>query len=488
MNKLFLGLSAGLAFCQASCTLAPKYTRPAAPVPGSWPSGPAYAEAPTTNGSVVPDLPWQDFFTDPVLRQFIGTALTNNRDLRIAALNVERARAFYGIARADLLPIVNATGTYSKQRIPGGVMGFSEPLTIESYDVNLGVASWELDFFGRIRSLKDRALEEYLATEQAGRSAQILLVSSVAQAYLALAADQENLTLAETTLESQQAAYDLVSRRFQLGLVPELEVFRAQTPLDVARRDVAIYTQQVAKDENALELLLGAPVPRDLLPKNLNGFTPPTEIGAGVPSDVLLRRPDVVQAEDLLKAANADIGAARAAFFPRISLTAALGTASSDLSGLFKSGSQAWSYAPQIVLPIFDARTWSAARAAKVQREIAVAQYEKAIQSAFREVADALAVRGTVDHQVAAQQSLVHGLSETYRLAASRFEKGIDSYLGVLDAQNSLFAAQQAFVLLRLEQLTSQVRLYAVLGGGWQSETLSTPLAKLGSASASTDR
>ncbi|MCL4852966.1 MAG: efflux transporter outer membrane subunit, partial [Bryobacteraceae bacterium] len=332
-----------------------------------------------------------------------------------------------------------------------------------------------------------RALQEDLATEEARRSAQILLVSSVAQAYLALAADQENLTLAETTLESQQAAYDLVSRRFQLGLVPELEVFRAQTPLDVARRDFAIYTQQVAKDENALELLLGAPVPRDLLPKNLNGFTPPTEIGAGVPSDVLLRRPDVVQAEDLLKAANADIGAARAAFFPRISLTAALGTASSDLSGLFKSGSGAWSYAPQIVMPIFDARTWSAAKAAKVQREIAVAQYEKAIQSAFREVADALAVGGTVDQQVSAQRSRVNGLSETYRLSNSRFEKGIDSYLGVLDAQRSLFAAQQVLVLLRLEQLTSQVRLYAALGGGWQSEPASPPLAKLGPASASTN-
>lgn len=487
MNKLFLGLSAGLALCQASCTLAPKYTRPTAPVPDSWPSGPAYAEATTTNGSVVPDVRWQDFFTDAALRQLIGTALTNNRDLRIAALNVERARAFYGIARAELLPTIDAVGSGSKQRLPADLSNSGSRQTIERYDANLGVASWEIDFFGRIRSLKDRALQEYLATEEARRSAQILLVSSVAQAYLALAADQENLTLAETTLESQQAAYDLVSRRFQLGLVPELEVFRAQTPLDVARRDFAIYTQQVAKDENALELLLGAPVPRDLLPKNLNGFTPPTEIGAGVPSDVLLRRPDVVQAEDLLKAANADIGAARAAFFPRISLTAALGTASSDLSGLFKSGSGAWSYAPQIVMPIFDARTWSAAKAAKVQREIAVAQYEKAIQSAFREVADALAVGGTVDQQVSAQRSLVNGLSETYRLSNSRFEKGIDSYLGVLDAQRSLFAAQQVLVLLRLEQLTSQVRLYAALGGGWQSEPASPPLAKLGPASASTN-
>jgi multidrug efflux system outer membrane protein len=225
----------------------------------------------------------------------------------------------------------------------------------------------------------------------------------------------------------------------------------------------------VAKDENALNLLAGSPIPSELLPTGLSDLAPPKELNAGVPSEVLLRRPDVLQAENLLQAANADIGAARAAFFPRISLTAAVGTASSDLSGLFKSGSGAWSYAPQFVMPIFDARTWSAHKAAKVQREMAVTQYEKAIQGAFREVADALAVRGTVDQQVLAQQTLVRALAETYRLANSRYDKGIDSYLGVLDAQRSLFASQQVLVFLRLEKLASQVRLYAVLGGGWQS-------------------
>lgn len=446
--------------------MAPKYARPVIPVPASWPAGPAYPPAPTTNALTAQDMDWREFFTDGKLRQFIGAALTNNRDLRIAALNVERARANYGIARSDLFPVVNATGTGSKARVPADLSSTGSRQTVERYDANLGVASWEIDFFGRIRSLKDRALQEYLATDQARRSAQILLVSSVAQVYLALAADEENLTLAETTLKAQQAAYDLVKRRFDLGLVPELEAFRAQTPLEVARRDVASYTQRVAQDQNALDLLLGAPTPPDLLPASLTVVTPPEDISAGVSSELLLRRPDVVQAEDLLKAANADIGAARAAFFPRISLSTAIGTASSDLSGLFKSGSGAWSYAPQIVMPIFDARTWSAAKAAKVQREIAVAQYEKAIQSAFRDVADALAVRGTVNQQVSAQQSLVNALSETHRLATSRFDKGIDSYLGVLDAQRSLFAAEQVLVLLRLEQLTSQVRLYAVLGGG----------------------
>ena len=484
MNKNALILLVCIAIPLAGCTMAPKYARPAAPVPAEWPSGPAYAPVGTTNVSVAPDLAWRDFFTDEKLQQVIGMALTNNRDLRIAALNVERARAFYGIQRAELLPVANANAGMSRQRIPADVAGLSQPLTIEQWDVNLGVASWELDFFGRIRSLKDRALEEYLATEQARRSAQILIISSVANAYLALAADRENLALAETTLKAQQAAYDLVRRRHQLGLAPELDVFRAQTPRDVARRDVALYTQQVAQDQNALNLLLGSSTAPDWsgVPAELSGVTPPKEISAGISSEVLLRRPDVLASENQLKAANADIGAARATFFPRISLTAAIGTASSDLSGLFKSGSQAWNYAPQIVMPIFDARTWSAYKAAKAQREIAVAKYEKAIQSAFKEVADALAVHGTVDREVAAQQSLVEASAETYRLANTRYDKGIDNYLSVLDAQRSLFAAQQVLVFLRLQKVANQVTLYSVLGGGWQTQEAASVAAMTGSS------
>jgi multidrug efflux system outer membrane protein len=412
------------------------------------------------------DLKWQQFFTDENLQKIIAMALQNNRDLRLAALNVERARAIYGIQRAELFPAVNAVGSASKQRSSADLTQPGQPRSTERYEVNLGVAAWEIDFFGRIRSLKDEALEAYLATEQARRSAQLLLVSAVAQAYLTLAADRENLQLAETTLQTQQSAYDLVKRRVDLGLVPELDLHRAQTQVDTARGDIARYTQQVAQDENALNLLVGTPLPTALLPTNLKGVTSPQEISAGVSSEVLLRRPDVLQAENLLKAANADIGAARAAFFPRISLTAAIGTASSDLSGLFKGGSGAWSYAPQIVMPMFDARLRPAHRAVKVQREIAVTQYEKAIQTAFREVADALAIRGTVDQQVAAQQSLVNAVAETHRLAISRYEKGIDSYLSVLDAQRSLYAGQQGLVSLRLAKFANNVRLYAVLGGG----------------------
>ena len=339
-------------------------------------------------------------------------------------------------------------------------------VTIERYDVNLGILSWEIDFFGRIRSLKDRALEEYLATDQARISAQISLVSAVAEAYLTLAADRETLKLAQSTLESQQAVYDLIKRRCEIGISNELDLRRAQTQVDAARGDVARYTQLGALDENALNLLAGSPVLSELLPANLDSVMPPQEISAGLSSEVLLSRPDILAAEHQLKAANANIGAARAAFFPRISLTAAAGTASGDLSGLFKSGSGAWSYAPEIVMPIFDARVWPALQATKVQKEIAVAQYAKAIQTAFREVTDALAVRGTVDRQLSAQQSLVHASAETYRLSKVRYARGIDNYLGVLDAQRSLYAAQQGFVAVRLGKLANQVRLYAVLGGG----------------------
>jgi multidrug efflux system outer membrane protein len=392
--------------------------------------------------------------------------LNNNRDLRLAALNVQRARALYGIQRAELLPAVNAAGSGSIQRVPADLSLTGQEMTAEQYSVTLGISYWEIDFFGRIQSLKDRALEEYLATEQAQRSAQILLVSAVANAYLTLAADRENFKVAESTRETQKTVYDLIRRRYEVGLASELELRQAQTQVDTARGEVARYTQLAAQDENALNLLVGSPLPSDLLPMELGSVTPLKEISAGISSEVLLRRPDILAAEHRLKAANAFIGAARAAFFPRIALTTAVGTASSELSGLFKSGSGTWSFAPQIVMPIFDARTWSALRATKVEREIALAQYEKAIQAAFREVADALAQRGTVGDQMEAQQSLVNATAETYRLANLRYTKGIDSYLGVLDAQRSLYASQTGLIAIRLANLAYQVRLYAVLGGG----------------------
>ena len=414
------------------------------------------------------ELKWQEFFTDETLQKIIAMALENNRDLRLAALNVERARAMYGIQRAELLPTIHAVGSGSKERVPADLSSTGSRRTTERYDVDFGIISWEIDFFGRIRSLKDRALEEYLATDQARRSAQLLLVSTVANAYFALAADRENLKLAESTLKTQEEAYHLIKRRSEVGLASELDLRQGQSQVDVAMRDIARYTQIAAQDENALTLLVGSSVSKDLLPSVLDNVDPPEEISPGTPSEVLLLRPDILAAEHSLKAANANIGAARAAFFPRISLTTTIGTASAELSGLFKSGQGTWAFAPQIVLPIFDARTWSAYNFTKVEREIAVAQYEKAIQTAFREVADALAVRGTVDQQIAAQQSLVEAFAETYRLSHARYTKGIDNYLSVLVAQRSLFAAQQVLIYLRLLRLTNLVTMYQVLGGGYE--------------------
>jgi len=468
MNAKLLLLSVGASLLLTGCTLIPSYTRPDPPVPSEWPRGPAYRDAGTAPGAKAAPAPgWREFFTDPNLRAIIGMALEHNRDLKLAALNVERARGLYGIQRAELAPVIEAFGSGRKQRVPSTTFGGAGgAITTERYDVNLRVNSWEIDFFGRIRSLKDRALEEYLATEQARRSAQILIVSDIANAYLLLAADRENLRLSESTRNAQQAAYDLVRRRFELGLVSELDLRRAQTSVEAARVAVARYTQQAARDRNALDLLAGAPVPQRLLPGDLDSLPPPAEISAGLPSEVLLRRPDILAAEHRLKGAHADIGAARAAFFPRISLTAAFGTASGELSGLFASGSRAWNFSPEAVLPVFDARIWPALTVSRVDREIAVAQYEKAIQNAVREVADALAVRGTVDRQISAQRSLVDASARTYHLSSVRYEKGIDDYFGVLDAQRSLYAAQQDLIAVRLAGAANQVRLYAALGGG----------------------
>jgi multidrug efflux system outer membrane protein len=465
---LCVGIVASALLVLFGCaSMAPNYTRPEAPVPAVWPEGGAYIQTKgSTDAQTAPELKWQEFFTDTKLQQIIEIALKNNRDLRLAALNVEMARALYGIQRAELLPVINAEVSGSKQKIPANVMGFPEPLTIERYDVNLGISSWEIDFFGRIRNLKDAALEKYFATEQAHRSAQISLVAEVANTYLTLAADRELLKLAQETLKTQEASYSLIQRRYEVGISSELDVRQAETLVEAARVDVARYTSIVAMDENALALLVGSPIQDGLLPTELSSVMVLQDISPGLPSEVLLRRPDILAAEHLLKASNANIGVARAAFFPRISLTGMIGTASGELSGLFSSGSDKWSFAPEIIMPIFDARTWSAYDASKVDREIVLTQYEKAIQTAFREVADALAQRGTLGNQMAAQQSLVEATAESYRLSDVRYKSGIDSYLSVLDAQRSLYGAQQGLIIIRLSRLTNLVTLYKVLGGG----------------------
>jgi len=452
--------------CLIACTMAPRYERPAAPVEAQWPAGAAYEETTHDEAPGAAEIPWRDFIGDGRLREVIERALQNNRDLRIAALNVELTKAMYGISTATLLPVLNVTGAWFRERVPADLSPSGSAYTAEKFSVNLGMSSWEIDFFGRIRSLRDRALQEYLAGIEARRGFQIMLVSSVAQAWLALAADKEALKLVRATLEAQKESYRLMRKRYDVGMASEIDLRRIQSQMETSRAEVALYTRQVALDLNALNLLVGSPVKEELLPVDLGSVTPPCDFSPGVSSEVLLTRPDVLAAERRLQAAYANIGAARAAFFPRITLTTSVGTASAELSGLFKSGSGVWAFAPQIVLPVFDARTWYAYRVTKVEREISIAQYEKAIQSAFREVADNLAIKGTIDAQITAQEALVEAVDQTYRLARLRYDKGIDSYLSVLDAQRSFYGARQALIMLRLARAVNIISLYKALGGG----------------------
>lgn len=458
-----------LLFITGCATMAPNYTQPTAPVPTAWPGGQTNkAGVARPADKPVAEIPWREFFVESRLQKTIELALANNRDLRIAALGIERSRALYQIQRADLLPKIDASAGASYQRVPETLSASGRAITTEQYNVGLGVASYELDLFGRVRSLKDQALEQYLATEQAQRSVQISLVSQVAATYLTLAADRERLQLAKDTLANQLESYRLIKSRYEAGVSSSLVVNQAQTTVDTARVDIARFTALAAQDENALALVVGSTVPADFLPQSLSeSLTSLRELSPGLSSDVLLSRPDILQAEGLLKGANANIGAARAAFFPRITLVSSIGFGSDDLVGLFKPGSFAWKFAPQITLPIFDSGSnTSKLTVAELERDIAVAQYEKAIQNAFREVADALAQRGTIDDQLSAQQSLTDITAENYRLSQARYDRGVDSYLTVLDSQRSLYGAQQNLISTRLTRLSNLVTLYKVLGGG----------------------
>ncbi|MGN7874909.1 AdeC/AdeK/OprM family multidrug efflux complex outer membrane factor [Roseateles sp. 22389] len=446
--------------------LAPRYERPAAPVPEHYPDAPTDAGS---NGAANADVGWRTFFADAKLRGLIELALDNNRDLRVAVLNIAQARAQYRIQDAATLPTLSASGSGTATRTPASLSATGEALTSHQYSATLGVSAYELDLFGRVRNLSAQALEQYLSTEEARRSTQISLVAEVATAYLTWAADLERLALARETLRSQSDTYTLTQRSFELGSASALTLRQVQTSVDSARVDVARYTGQIAQDRNALALLLGAPVPGELAPGALGdgpGALP--ELPAGLPSELMLRRPDLLQSEHKLKAATANIGAARAAFYPRISLTASAGSGSADLSGLFKGGSGTWTFLPQISLPIFDGGSNRASLDSAIAgRDIAVAQYEQAIQSAFREVADALAQREALSGQLQAQQSLVEASGDALKLSDARFARGVDSYLDVLDAQRSWYGAQQTLIGMRLSRLTNGVTLYKALGGGW---------------------
>ena len=462
IKRITTPLALALALALSGCvSLAPKYERPAAPVAASFPD--AGASAATTQAAA--QIEWQRFFADARLRQLIELSLANNRDLRVAILNIEQARAQYQVRRADTLPTLNAALTGS--RVPG-----SNDSITSTYSAGFGVSAFELDLFGRVRNLSEAALAQFLATEEARKGAQISLVGSVANTYLSVLADDELLALTRQTLAARAESLRLIQLKFDNGVVSKVDLSQGQSLVDTARVVLAQQQRQRAQDANLLVLLVGQPLPDSLAPANTLARTELSELPAGLPSDLLAVRPDIRAAEQQLIGANANIGAARANFFPRIALTGSAGTASSQLSGLFKAGSFGWTFAPSVVLPLFDyGRNTANLGSAKAGRDIAVAQYEKSIQVAFREVSDALAGQATYAEQLRAQRAVAAAEAERFNLSDLRYKNGVASYLDLLDAQRSLFAAQQAAVQANLQRLQNQVTLYRVLGGGWTTAT-----------------
>lgn len=475
MLRRLVFLTLASATMLAGCDLAPSYRRPALAAPPAFPQGAAYPAADPA-ASDIASIGWRDFFTDAKLRAVIALGLANNRDLRVAAAHVLQARAQYRSQRADLFPTLAAEGTASIRHSGSGGgsvgSGASGPRdtggTTHDYAADIGVSSFELDLFGRVRNLTRAAQESYFATRAAQDATRISLIAEIASAWLTLASDRDQLRLSQSTLASFQQSVDLTRAQFGKGIVSELDVRQAETNLADARFDVAQLTTRIAQDQNALDLLVGARVGAELLPDGLgtDRFTL-ADLPAGVGSAVLLKRPDVIEAEDLLKAQNANIGAARAAFFPTISLTAAAGTASSALSGLFTGGTWSWNASGSSALTVFDfGRNRANLRYAEASRDAAVATYEKSVQTAFREVSDALAQRGTINEQVAARLMKADSAGAAARLSEARYRNGVDSFLTTLDAQRTLYAAQQALVTTRLARETNLVSLYSVLGGG----------------------
>lgn len=468
-NKLIRTLTPlAAALALAGCSLIPTYERPAAPVASEFPN----TLATTSHATPASDLAWQDYFADASLKSLIEIALINNRDLRVAVLNIELARAQLGIRRADQFPTLN--GAFTGSRAPDGSGGITSV-----YSAGLQVTAYEIDFFGRVASLKEQALAQYLATAEGRKTAQISLISTVAQSWLGLLADEELLALSNQTLATREESLKLTQLRLDNGAASALELRQAQSLAASARVTLAQQQRQRALDENALVLLLGQAVPTEVRTQfataQLTQLRLP-ELPAGLPSDLLIRRPDIRQAEQQLIASNANIGAARAAFFPRISLTAGVGSGSNALAGLFKDGSWGFTMAPQLLLPLFDAgRNQAGLDSANVSRDIAIAQYEKSIQTAFREVADALAGRDTLNQQLSAQQTQTDAETQRLRLTDLRYQNGAASLLESLDAQRSLFAAQQALVQTRLAYLQNQVALYKTLGGGISGTAAAQP-------------
>jgi multidrug efflux system outer membrane protein len=467
MKKFSLSVAL-IAVALAGCTLAPKYKRPAAPVAQTWPkNSPVKNRSQATNA--VAEIGWREFFRDPRLQQLIGLALTNNRDLRVAILNVEQSRAQYRIERAALFPEIDAGGSELRERLPHDLSGTGHALTEGQYSLSLGTTSYELDLFGRIRSLKKAALENYFATEEVRRSAQIALIAEVANQYLAERELNEQLKMTQQTLSAVQNSYNLIKANYDAGASSELDLRSAEAQVETAKANAASFEQQRDQAQHALVLLVGEPLPADLpKPRALNSEHLLTDLPPGLPSDLLQRRPDILEAEHELKAANANIGAARAAFFPTISITASAGTSSAQLAGLFAGSSGAWLFNPQITLPIFEAgRNKANLDVAQIEKLIEVADYEKAIQTAFREVADALTAKKFLDEQLADETALVKAEQSRYDLANARYTNGVDNYLTVLTAQQDLYNAQETLITTQFSRLSNLIALYQALGGGW---------------------
>lgn len=460
LRTLTLAVAIGI----SGCSMAPKYQQPEAPFAASW-------QAQAQQNAETPD--WQHFFADENLQVLIQTALEHNKDLRVAALNVEAFRAQYRIQRSAIFPAIDAAGGGKRQRIPKNISPTGESGIDSQYSASLGVTAWEIDFFGRLNSLRQQALETYFASEQAQRSAELSLIANVATAWLSHQADQASLELVQSTLETYENSLKLVQSRYDAGVASALELQQARTAADNARVSLAQFQRQVVQSRNALQMVLGAPIPE--LKQNVDlSSVQLAELPVALPAELLQRRPDILQAEYQLKAANANIGAARAAFFPSISLTATGGSMSGELSDLFGSGSGTWLFQPQLRLPIFNAgRLKASLDYSKVQKDIRIAQYEKSIQTAFQEVADGLIARSTYNEQLAAQDKLLESSQAYLDLAERRYREGVDNQLTLLDAQRLLFSTQQQRISTQLALLTSEINLYKSLGGSYQpaSET-----------------
>ena len=445
----------------AGCSMAPGHVRPTGAIPAALPQGEAYRPA-TTDAPDVTALGWKDFFLDPKLRDVIALGLENNRDLRVAMANTLQARAQYRSQRADLVPAVStsASASYSNLALSTG--------TTQSYALNAGLSSFEIDLFGRVRSLTRAAQEQYFASQEAQRAARITLIAEIAAAYVTLAADKDQLRISREVLESYRQSVELTGAQFHNGVSSELALRQADTNYQSARNDIATRQTQIAQDINALNLLVGKTLPDDLLPQGLGAkdYTVP-DLPANLSSAVLLRRPDVLQAEHQLIAQEANIGAARAAMFPTISLTSTLGTLSSGLSGLFKPNSDSWTVSPSATWTIFDAGKRRAnLRYYEAGQQAAIATYEGTLQTAFKEVADALATRGTIDEQVSARTARANSADVAARLSDARYRAGVDSFLTTLDSQRTAYSARQDLLTTRLARINNLIEIYRYLGGG----------------------